>query len=164
MWWGGTPFLSWLGGVGYFSPGWEGGTQDRGTYPCLGLGYPLPWTRVPPPRDLGPVTGYPPPEWTWDQSLGYPPGKDIGPVEVLWDGNGIILPGCGQTYTCENSTFSILWMWVITNRVTSEWGCNPFWTDSFLFNEIYVASVIAALTLKLSVNGPLHGWIGGRGD
>ena len=27
-------------------------------------------------------------EWNWDQSLGYP-RKDMGPVEVLWDGDGV---------------------------------------------------------------------------
>ena len=34
--------------------------------------------------------GYPvsPQEGTWDQSLGTPP-KDMGPVEVLWDGNRV---------------------------------------------------------------------------
>ena len=47
-----------------------------------------------------------------------------------------------------------------TNTVTPEWGCNPFWSDSILFNESYVASVMAALTLltlTLGVNGLLNG-------
>ena len=31
-------------------------------------------------------------EGTWDQSLGYPyPEKDMGLVEVLWDGDGVLL-------------------------------------------------------------------------
>ena len=68
----------------------------------LGLGYPM---------DLRPVTGVPHPR------------KDMGTVEVLWDGGGYppwkghgtsgsimgwrwgTLPGCGQTDACENSTF-----------------------------------------------------------
>ena len=41
-----------------------------------------------------------------------------------------------------------------TNRVAPEWDCNPFWSDSILFNESYVTNVIAALTLTLGVNGP----------
>ena len=39
-----------------------------------------------------------------------------------------------------------------TNRVTPEWGCNPFWSDSIDSNESYV---IAVLRLMLGVNGPL---------
>ena len=29
-----------------------------------------------------------------------------------------------------------------TNGVTPELGCNPFWSDCIVFNEIIVASVI----------------------
>ena len=35
--------------------------------------------------------GYPP-EGTWDQSHGIPSGTDMGPVEVLWYGDGVPLP------------------------------------------------------------------------
>ena len=35
-------------------------------------------------------------------------------------------------------------------------GCNSFWSDSILFNESYVASIITALTLTLGVNEPLQ--------
>ena len=64
-------------GGGYPSPG-PGGTH-------------LTRTRVPPVWDWDI-----PSAWDWstpwegasDQSLGYPPGKDMGPVEVLWDGLG----------------------------------------------------------------------------
>ena len=79
---------------GYPIPGWGGG----GTPSWPDWGYPiLTWPRVgvplPPGRDLGPFTGG-------------PPEKDVGPVEVLWDGDGVPpLPRCGQTDTCENSTF-----------------------------------------------------------
>ena len=41
----------------------------------------------------------------------YPLGKDMGPVEVLWDGDGVPppFPACERTHACENSTFRILW-------------------------------------------------------
>ena len=37
------------------------------------------------------------------------PGKDMGPVEVLWDGGGVPLPGVNR-HACENSAFPILQM------------------------------------------------------
>ena len=87
--------------------------------PCLGLGYPL-------RRDLGPVTGV-------------PPRKNMGPVEVLWDGHGAPLPnpGCGQTHTCENSTFPILRMRavnIVDNVTTKLFNSDEFvnWFSTFL--------------------------------
>ena len=62
---GGYPSLA-RGGT----PSLAGGTPYRGN-PWPGLEYPL-------ERDLGPVTGV-------------LPGKDMGPVEVLWDGDGVPL-------------------------------------------------------------------------
>ena len=41
------------------------------------------------------------------------------------------------------------------NRVAPEWVCNPFSSDSTVFNETRIASVIAALMLTLGINGPL---------
>ena len=107
------PVLSWPGG-----------------YPILGcwvpvLGYPiLTWQGVPHPRVGVPVLGYlhlelagvtPPPVWTWPE---YPLRRELGPVtglppERTWDqlkyyGMKMGYPppsGCGQTDTCENSTF-----------------------------------------------------------
>ena len=38
--------------------------------------------RYPPGKDMGPM------EALWDG--GVPPGKDMEPVEVLWDGDGVI--------------------------------------------------------------------------
>ena len=35
-----------------------------------------------------------------------------------------------------------------------KWVANPFWRDSIVFNENRITSVIAALTLTLSINGP----------
>ena len=35
-----------------------------------------------------------------------------------------------------------------TNRVASEWGYNPFWSISVVFNERCIASVIAGLILR----------------
>ena len=39
--------------------------------------------------------------------------------------------------------------------ITPEWDCNPFLSDSIVFNENSIARVVAALTLTLGVNGPL---------
>ena len=54
-------------------------------YPHLGLGYPgrdlEPVTGVPPQKDMGPV------EVLWDGD-GVSPQMEMGPVEVLWDGDG----------------------------------------------------------------------------
>ena len=68
-------------------PGRGGGVPilaREGTYP--GWGVPPSWGTFPCP-DLGLVTGV-------------PPRKDMGPVEVLWDRDGVS-PRCGQT---ENIT------------------------------------------------------------
>ena len=40
------------------------------------------------------------------------------------------------------------------NEFASEWGCNPFWSNYIVCNQTSMASVIAALTLMLSVNEP----------
>ena len=59
-----------LGGEGVPHP-WLGGYSIPG-YPHPGVGYP--------------------PEGTWDQSMGYPPWKNMRPVEVLWDEDGVNPP------------------------------------------------------------------------
>ena len=41
-----------------------------------------------------------------------------------------------------------------TALIEKKWRCNLFWSDSIVFNESGIASIIAALTLMLSVNGP----------
>ena len=38
----------------------------------------------------------------------------------------------------------------------NEWGFNPFPSNSIVFNENIIVSVVAALTLTLDVNGPLR--------
>ena len=72
----GVSILFWPGGGYPFYSGW-GVSQDRvtlawdwNTLSCAGV----------------------PPEGTWDQSLGYPPGKDMGPVKALWVGDGVTPP------------------------------------------------------------------------
>ena len=40
------------------------------------------------------------------------------------------------------------------DSVAPEWGCNPFSSDSTVFNANRIASVTAALMLTLGVNGP----------
>ena len=78
----GTP--SWPGwGWGYPSPGWGVPHPDLAGRGYSFLGYPLARTGVPltlawVPPIKGPGTSH------WDT-----PGKDMGPVEVLWDGDGV---------------------------------------------------------------------------
>ena len=43
-----------------------------------------------------------------------------------------------------------------TNRVTLEWGCNPFWSDLIDFAQSCIAGIVAAFTLTLDVNEPYH--------
>ena len=81
---GGTPVLA----RGY--PSLAGG----GCYPYPGviLGRDLgPVTGVLPRRDLGPVTGVPPRNRLGTSHWGAP-RKDKGPVEVLWNGDGVCAP------------------------------------------------------------------------
>ena len=97
---GGTPSLA---GVGVTYPGVPSrkghGTSHWGS---------------PPRKDMGPI------EVLWDRD-GIPSPERTGPVEVLWDRDGVPArkewdqwnyygiemgyPLCGQTHTCENSTF-----------------------------------------------------------
>ena len=66
----------------------------------LGLGYPT-WNWGPPARDWGtPTWDWAPPAWDWGTPIrelgpvtGVPLGKDLGPLEVLWDGDGVPSPG-----------------------------------------------------------------------
>ena len=60
--------------------------RARGEYPILS------WLGYPPPRkDMGPV------EVLWDGDGVLSPQRDSGPVEVLWDGDGVPPLPCGQT-------------------------------------------------------------------
>ena len=58
-----------------------------------------------------------------------------------------------QRQRCDDACDSVL---IKNNRVTPEWVCNPFSSDSTGFNENRITSVTAALTLTLGVNGPLY--------
>ena len=58
-----------------------------------------------------------------------------------------------QRQRCDDACDSVL---IENNRVAPEWDCNPFSSDSTVFNEYRIASVKAALTRTLGVNGPLH--------
>ena len=114
---GHTPCHGW-GGTSY--PGWGVPLVLAGGYlPVLAKGVPpvlvggctpvLGWTGdrtgVSPPwagLSIGPVTG---------RGYSPPPGKDLGPETMkgprTWDQRpwGTLPPPCGQTHTCENSTF-----------------------------------------------------------
>ena len=56
-----------------------------------------------------------------------------------------------QRQRCNNACNSVL---IENNGFAPEWGCNLFSSDSTDFNENRIASVIAAFTLTLGVNGP----------
>ena len=80
--------------------------QGGGGYPMLSWpGYILPLNWCIPQK--GPRTSY----------CGIPPRKDMGPVEVLWDGDRVPPPPWGWTdKQIENITFPILRMRAIINK------------------------------------------------
>ena len=100
--------LSW----GIPHPGYPHPDLAKG-YPIPGWGYPILGTPVLTWAEGTPPWVTPIQEWNtsqegnWDQSLGYPLpqkgpgtshwgthlGKDMGPVKVLWDGDGVPPPG-----------------------------------------------------------------------
>ena len=104
------PSLVLAGGIPKSCPGQEG------TQSCPSLGgvpheVPPAWDWGTPGKDLGPETRERTPDWV-------PPGKVMGPEAGKVPGTrdwGTRL-GCGQTYTCENSTFPILRMRAIIIR------------------------------------------------
>ena len=66
---------------------------------------------------------------------------DLGPIYTKRQGQ-----------RCDDAFDSVL---IENNRVAPDWSCNPFSSDSNVFNENRISSIIAALTLTLGVNGPL---------
>ena len=68
------------------------------------------------------------------------------------------VPHLGPIYTkcqhqcCDDTCDSVL---IENKRIAPEWDCNSFSSDSTVFNENRITSVIAALMLTLGVNGPL---------
>ena len=52
---------------------------------------------------------------------------------------------------CDDACNAVL---IENNGVAPEWVCKPFSSDSTVFSENRIPSVIAALTLTLGVNGP----------
>ena len=48
--------------------------------------------------------------------MGYPPGKDMGPAEVLWDGDGVPPTQVWTDKQTETITFPILRMRVVINN------------------------------------------------
>ena len=53
---------------------------------------------------------------------------------------------------CNDASDSVL---TENNGVAPEYGCNPFSSDSIVFNENRVTRVMAELTLVFGVNRPL---------
>ena len=138
----GYPILTWLGGGGNPSSLGQGVPILRYP-PSQDWGIPPAWDWGTPPqqgKDLGPVTGV-------------PPRKDMGPVEVLWDGDGTsgsIMgwrwgnfppppPGCEQT---ENITSRRTSYAVGKNR--RRFACNSF--------KITDKSIYKLLTLSFSMS------------
>ena len=66
--------------------------------------------------------------------------------------------GLGPIYTkrqrqrCDDACDFVL---IENNIVAPEWVCNPFSSDSIVFNKNRITSVIAVLTLTLGVERPL---------
>ena len=110
---------------------------SREGYPSLTRGYPIPGYPLSWPDWGVPIPGWGyPREGTLDQSLGYPPGKDMGPVEVSWDGDGVppektceqwkyygiemgYLPRCGQTNKLKLLPSPILRMQAVKIKASS---------------------------------------------
>ena len=57
-----------------------------------------------------------------------------------------------QRQYCDDARDPVL---IESNGVIRKWVATPFWSNSIVFNESSIASVIAVLTLALSVNGTL---------
>ena len=54
---------------------------------------------------------------------------------------------------CDDACDSVF---IENSGVARKWVATPFWSDSIVFNENRIASVIAAFTLTLGINGPLE--------
>ena len=52
---------------------------------------------------------------------------------------------------CNDASNTVL---IENNAGAPDWGCNPFPSDSIVFNENKITSVIEELSLMLGVNGP----------
>ena len=74
----GTPILAWPEGT----PSQDMGVPHPQVLPCTDLAGGTPSLSTSPRKDMGPV------EVLWDGD-GVLPRKDMGPVEVLWDGDGV---------------------------------------------------------------------------
>ena len=64
---------------------------------------------------------------------------------------GLVYTVC-QHQCCNDASDTAL---IEDNEITAEWSGNPFSMDSVVFNESSIASIVAALTLMFSVNGPV---------
>ena len=104
----------------------------------------------------------------WRPSRWARPQRPLVPIYAL---GSVTLPsppettvttGLGSIYTkhqrqrCNNSVMipAILFSLKITVLLEKK-VATPFWSDSIVFNENRIASIIAALMLTLGVNGPL---------
>ena len=54
-----------------------------------------------------------------------------------------------QHQCCHNSAMTLVILFLIeNNRVTLEWGCNPFWSNTIVLNENSIHSTIAELSQR----------------
>ena len=70
-----------------------------------------------------------------------------------WQANGIEFRAVyteSQRQHCDDASDTVV---IENNGVATKWVATPFPSDSFVFNENRIASVIAVLTMTLSVNG-----------
>ena len=129
--------LFWGAGVTHPCPGGDP-ISGEGSTPSLAKGTPI--MGYPRP-DLGPVTGVP------------PTGKDMGPVEALWDGDGVPTPRRDGWQT-ENITSRAVIMRL------NEIAFRPSRRDSFYTQDTMVSSERERhfnITLPANLNGtPLH--------
>ena len=86
-----------------------------------------------------------------------PDGRYVTPYKVrIQKLHSIIRVGLHQA---SASTLRQLWddasnsVLIENNGVAPEWGCNPFSSDSIVFNKNRIANIIAQVSLTLGVNG-----------
>ena len=116
---------------------------------------------------------FPKTAWKW-KNLDPPRGASLAPpwirqcklanvnIYIVFDGLGrpsktIRMPCLmhklmrNSEQRCDDACDSAL---IENSGVAWKWVANPFWSDSIVFNESRISSVITALTLTLGLNGP----------
>ena len=103
-------------------------TKDGGTSLWEGWGAPLPSGKMGVSHRKGPGSS-----GSIIDGGGVPPGKDMGPVEVLWNGNimgwrwGTLLPGYGQTHRCVSKHYLPSYFIMFSFCQSIRWGYPGLW-------------------------------------